>query len=46
MNVAAGGFAVIFTKGSTTPNTQLALFDLVTNRRRQEWLRGAKTSVG
>lgn len=46
VNVAAGGFAVTFTKGSTTPDTQLALFDLVTNRRRQEWLRGAKTPLG
>lgn len=46
VNVAAGGFAVTFTKGSTAPDTQLALFDLVTNRRRLEWIRGAKTSVG
>ena len=46
VNVAAGGFALTFTKGSAGPDTQRALFDLVTNRRRLEWLRGANPAVG
>ena len=46
VNVAVGGFAVTFAQGRIDPDTQLALFDLVTKRRRLEWIRGATTAVG
>ena len=41
VNVAAGGFAVTFTKGSTPVDTRFALFELVTAQRRAEWRRAA-----